>query len=341
MQERRATTRCPYGARIQYCTSEDLLPRDGRITTISERGAGLLARESLREGDRVTLSVSLSGNGEPLTATGVVRWSGTPSGWGRWRAAGLEWLPLEETSRNRLYQFLSDEAKTASAQRSRVVARAPRAKGARKRWLLVGVLLGIAVAAFAYIEFQSLQQQNRQLAMAVGDRETIIRQRDTVITYLGHTGAQLQQELAVSQTRLAATAEEVARLDQRANLLTGEVQQLTQDVERFQQSYVQTREDRDALMQRVLDLELERAHLAQRLKSVPELRQAIHEAIETRKLALDAERRLRFQALRAADSRIDEDDNRGYVIRNGQSTFQPGQPGSPIWIRVLEPEATP
>src|SRR3989338_4726715 len=107
MQERRTTIRVDRLCRAQYCPADDLIPRDGRLTNLSERGAGLLAHETHRLGARLTVSFSLPEEEEPLTATGVVHWSDARARHGQWYPLGLEWLPMEETARHRLYTFLS------------------------------------------------------------------------------------------------------------------------------------------------------------------------------------------------------------------------------------------
>ncbi len=91
MQERRTTIRIGQQCRTQYCSSEDLLPRDGRITDLSERGVGLLVREAHRIGEVLTVGFSLPGDRTTLTATGVVRWSNPPQK-GRWYPVGLDWI---------------------------------------------------------------------------------------------------------------------------------------------------------------------------------------------------------------------------------------------------------
>ncbi len=72
MQERRTTVRKALYTRTQYCPSEDLELRDGRIADVSERGAGVLMREKHRGGGLVTGGFSLPGDEDTLTAAGIV-----------------------------------------------------------------------------------------------------------------------------------------------------------------------------------------------------------------------------------------------------------------------------
>ena len=332
MQERRTTIRVSHHCRTQYCPSEDLLPRDGRLLTLSERGAGLLAREVHWEGERVTLNFAVPGEREPMTATGTVRWSHPRPRRGRWYPIGIEWLSLDETTRERLHRFLSSRYTTPSP-----VARpgAPRrvVVGSSWRWALV---ITMVVAVFGAVGFllhvRNLQQENRQLTANV-------EQRDLVIAKLKQNERLLQGELTTAQAHLAATAEEVDRLDQQAQQLGGQIQQLTQDVDRFQQSYAQAKEEREALLAHVADLEQERAIVARRLSSITELRLAIREAIDAHKQAHERERQLRAQAQRDAQVQWLSEGNRGYLIRAGKPTV--GR--STMWIKVheLEPVSNP
>lgn len=301
------------------------MPRDGRLLTLSERGAGLLAREAHWEGERVTLNFAVPGEREPITATGTVRWSHPRPRRGRWYPVGVEWLSLDETTRERLHRFLS--SRYASPQ---PVARpgAPRpVVGSSWRGTLVIAMVAALGAVGLWRHARTLREENRQLMANV-------EQRDLVITRLKQNERLLQGELTVAQAHLAATSEEVDRLDQQAQQLEGQVQRLNHDVDRFQQAYAQTREEREALLAHVTDLEQERAILARRLSSLAELRLAIHDAIETRKQAQGRERQLRTQAQREAQAQWLAEGNRGYLIREGQPTI--GR--STMWIKVHELE---
>ena len=325
MLERRTVIRIPHSCRAQYCTAEDLLPRDGRLMNLSERGAGLLAREAHHSGEQVTLTFSVPGADEPLTATGVVRWSHQLRG-GGWYPLGLEWFPLEETTRNRLQSFL-----TAAGQSSARTAKPSQKTSQRITWavVLIAQLLAAAlIGTFIYRWVRSLQQENRRL-------QAELEQRDGVITQLEQEERRLQGELEAANQRFSQTAEEVARLHQQATVLERDVQRLGQEVGQFQDSYAQLREEREELMQRALDLELERTYLARRLSSLSELKVAIREAIEARNHAQRTQWYARAQALREADRQALANGNRGYLIRNGRPTTS----SATMQIRVHEPEA--
>ena len=321
MQERRTTIRLSHRSAAQQCSSEDLLPQDGYLINISERGAGLLARRVYRDGERVTVSFALPRAREPLTATGVVRWS-DHSTVNRWNRSGLEWLPFEEPARERLHGFLQQIARSPAA-RVPLTRRVSLLRVA----LSVGIIGGVLAAALLLLWVRSLREENQGLMTAV-------EQRNGVIDQLEREGARLTFELDTARANLASTASEVARLDQQTQNFGAALGQLAEDVARFQQSYVQVREEREQLMQRVLDLEQERASLATRLSSVEELRLAIRDAIDARKETQRAQRLLLARAQQEADQRRMADGNRGFLIRDGRPTA--GR--ATLWIRVHEPE---
>ena len=322
MQERRTTIRLSHRSPAQQCSSEDLLPQDGYLINISERGAGLLARQAYRDGERVTVSFALPGEREPLTATGVVRWSAPSTTRNRWNPSGLEWLPFEEPTRDRLHRSLQRMTRAAfprAVPKSRV--------SAQRAVLFTGIAGGLLIALLLSFWVRSLRQENRALATAVA-------QRNGIISQLEGEEARRTLELDTARANLAATASEVARLDQQTQNFGAALGQLNEDMERFQQSYVQVRGEREQLMQRVLDLEQERASLAKRLSSVEELRLAIREAIDTRKDTQHAQRLLLVRAKQEAGQRRMADGNRGFLIRDGRPTA--GR--ATLWIRVHEPE---
>ena len=315
MQERRSTIRIDRPSRAQYCPADDLIPRDGRITNLSERGAGLLAQETHRVGARLTLTFPLPEEEEPLTASGVVHWSDASTRQGRWYPLGLEWLPMEETARHRLHTFLSRRTQDRTRRPQPVFLRAA---------LVLGALLAMGCVVWAL----TLSQKNRALGEALQQRNTILRrveQRD----------AALDRELTSARTQLASASTAVATFGEQTQTLEHEVGRLSGEVERFQQSYVRLREEREQLIQRVMASEQERLRLAVRLSSIPELRLAIREAVEARRRAQRQARR-RFLAARANTARqhATGEGNGGYLVHQGQPTA--GR--STMWIRVHEPE---
>lgn len=262
MQERRTTIRVDHPCRTQYCSANDPLPKDGSLLNLSERGAGVLLRESRKGGERVTVNFPLLGAEDTVTTTGVVRWSGEHSERGRWYPVGLEWLPLEETTAHLLHRLLTSSPHTASA------------KASTTRWeaLRWGLLCGLFVAMLCGGALLALQQDNWRL-------ETVLQARNATVEHLGAQGARLQGELDTAIANLSATSEEVARLHEQTQALEGNAHRLSQEVARFQDSYVQLQQERSALIDRVLELEQERTVISRRSVPLEELHQVIRETI--------------------------------------------------------------
>ena len=276
MQERRTTIRLPHRCRTQYCSSEDFLPRDGRITTLSERGAGLLAREAHQAGRQVTVSCSLPEDGDVWTATGIIRWSEPQSTHGHWYPLGLEWLPLEETTRHRLHQFLYRRAVPAAGQSTAKGRRELRAwPPVRRLAVFAGVIVAVLAGVLGTLWALSLESENRRF-------EQIIVRRNTALQHLKAREAAIQHDLAAAKTYITTTSWAVNRLDTQAGLFQDQVQQLSQDLARFQASYGQVLQEREQLIAQVLRLQQ-----GQVLEEVPpnvaeELRLAVREAIASR-----------------------------------------------------------
>lgn len=325
MQERRTTIRTPFRQRAQYCPTDDLLPRDGQLVDLSERGAGLMTHEAHPVGRQIAVSFTLPGDSEPVTATGAVRWTQQAMlARGRHRV-GLEWTGLEEAVHHRLHRYLNARTQTAPSPR-----RSGRLLPAGW-WHSTLVWAGIGAVALLYVFWIRLMQQQEQALT-----QTVQEQEVTLQRYTQRERA-LRAQLNQARANLATTTSEVARLDQQAQALGAQMQTLGADVERFQQSYVKIQEERGQLMdqrnqllQRVMDLEGERSELMRRLISPKELDLAIREAITSRQ---EASRR----AQRRQDAMVAPWlGNQGYVVRGGQSTL--GKAG--MRIRVHDPETT-
>jgi len=193
--------------------------------------------------------------------------------------------------------------------------------------LRTALVLGVLIVVGFALWILSLSQKNRSLGEA-------LEQRNAIIRHIEVREVQLEEELTETRTQLTSATKAVAHVGEQTKELAVEVGRLNGEVEYFQQSYVRIREDREQLIQRVLDLEQERARLARRLSSIPELRLAIREAVEARHTA---QRHARLQALRTRQDtlrRYAADGNQGYLVRNGRPTA--GRPT--MWIRVHEPE---
>lgn len=305
MQERRITIRLEHPARAHYCPADDLLPRDGRLENLSERGAKVWVHEAHRRGERITITFPLQGTDSLVTATGTVHWSskrllGRPR-----HAVGLEWRSMDERARQRLQEFLGGD-------------RWPGAPAKRRRRAGVIVLaLGAAVVGLGVSArwTAGLMDHNRRLGGAV-------EQRNMVIGTLSQREEVLRAELDMAKGQLDATSREIAQLDGQARELETLLGSLTQDVGRVQRSYAQAQQERRALAEQLVALERNRAELIRRLTLAEELRLAVREAIESRQ----ALRQAPATALRAPPP---WPGNFGFVIRDGRSTIPPSTAADP------------
>lgn len=330
MQERRTTIRIDQRRRAQYCPADDLVPRDGALLNLSERGAGLEVHEAHRVGERVTVNVLLPDDHGPLTGTGVVRWSDVRTPGRRRCRMGLEWLPLEDAGRSRLQQFLYAAAQRPRGGRhAKLIAAAFRpATMLRRALVLTAIVTGPLVVILLALRLLSLQTQNYDLQRLSDERMQIIGQLET-------QQEALHGELGMAKAHLAATAGEVARLDQQARQLEGSLTQLHQDFGRMEGSYQQVHGERTQLMEQVAQLEQTRLQLTRRLRASQQLRQLVLEMIRARRQPL----RRSVPAPVLADVPTDRPmkfiGNHGYVILDGTPTA--GR--SVLWIRVHDPVA--
>ena len=315
MQERRTTIRVPYLSRTQYCPSDDFLSRDGRLTTLSERGAGMLARGPHQVGGQLTITCSLPGDGDLWTATGIIRWSEARSVNGRWHSLGVEWLPLEETARHRLQQFLYRRTSFAAVRSAASAPRPLRAAPSVRRFALlvvafIGVPAGILVAGWV----MSLESDHRRF-------EFVIAERNAAIQRLQARETAMQRDLDTAAAYVSTTSSTVDQLDSQAKQFEAEVRQLSEDVARFQDSYGRVVRERAQLIEQVLVLQQERLLREQHANVAEELRLAIREAIASRYVPVPelAPEVVLQEALPLWDAGAPYDlGNHGYVIRDGR-----------------------
>ena len=296
------------------------------MTSLSWDGAGVLVRSAHPVGERMTVTFALPRVAEAVTVTGTVRWAGRQGPGSSWHPLGLEWLPTEEVTRNRLREALSNQPE--SPVRAPVT---PRRVFPSNEWLLrrevvphwtlaVGLLAGAGLLMWVAL----LHGKNRRFAAEVLLRQAMMQQLEQ------HEGI-LRHELAVAGAHLSATTEEVSRLAEQAQFLEGEVGQLRQDVEHVQASYRQAREEREQLMQRVLDLAQERVLLTRRLTSMKDLDLAIHEALAAR-----VSQRSAISMSGVTDQQqapYIREGNRGYVVQKKPVVSEPPS----VRVRVHEP----
>ena len=321
MQERRTSVRITHRCRAKYCSTDEFLPKDGHLANLGQHGAGLLVREPHRAGERLTVSFTIPGEKVPVTTTGTVRWTNGPTRPGDWHPLGMEWLPAEEATTQRLQRFLSRS--TAIPAFRRPHAKSPQASLSRRRqawWLAVGGLLLVGLGVWWVL---ILHYDNRHL-------QEVLIQRNAAIQAFRLQDQKLRNQLELTKAHLTVTAQEVQRLDEQAADLEHETRLLSQEVLKFQSSYSHIYQERDALIHRILELEQERAAIMGATVPVEELQRAIREAIERRED--DPAYRLSPRFELPLEPIIG---NRGYLIREGRPTTRPTR--GPMRVRVLDP----
>jgi outer membrane murein-binding lipoprotein Lpp len=314
MQERRTAIRVRHWARVQYCASTDLVPRDGRLIDVSERGAGLWTREPHAADERVTLTFLVLGDEEPLTATGIVRWAGRERIRRSWYPLGLEWLPLEETTRYRLSAFLAQRADVASQQSA-----SPEGAGIQFGWMARAVWLPVAVAGLVVgllAGIVHLRRESKRLALSV-------QQRNARIQTLEADRASLEKALGAAREQVSASAQELARLDTQIQTLQHVLTQSEAEATVYRGSYTRVSEEREQLLTQMHRLEQQREELSWKL------RVAIRALMTVQTRAA--------QPPEASEPMSSISGNRGYLVKDGRPT--PIQRAA--WIRVHTPESSP
>jgi len=298
------------------------------MTNLSERGLGLLAHEAHRPGERIAVTFTLPGEEDALTTTGIVRWCGATPIHRRWYPLGLEWLPLEQTTRYQIETFIKsrrdEEAKRpAFSQAERSTQAAP-----VRFWSWMAIAFsGLAVAGLTWYVLW-LQAENTRLSEGLQQRVQVVGQR---LSREQHLVAALQ----AASMQLTATRHEVDRLDAQTKQFEVHMEALSQDVGQFQVAYTTVRDEREQLMQRVAALEQERGALEYRLTSLPELQRAIREAVAARKQRAGLERANRRAASRRRLAREITAGNQGYLVRDGEPTAS----GTVVEVVIHEPAA--
>ena len=240
-------------------------PKDGRLTSLSEHGAGLLVREPHPCGARVAVSFTLPSLGEPVTTTGVVRWSDSGPRGGSWYPLGVEWVSPDDVIRHRLHQFLA--ASTAET--------GPSARPLPHRVLPVVLLVALMGMVALGMAATSLRKQRDAIAALLDARETTLRT-------LTRRERALQVDLAGATAHLQETSEQLGQLGRQAQVLEEQARRFQEALLQVQSSQAVLRRQRDAMMDRVVELEQERLHLLRRSVPLAELSLAIREAIARR-----------------------------------------------------------
>jgi len=303
MHERRQAARFTYQSAVRYCSSSDFSPREGYATNLSEDGGGLLLREPHESGQWVTVNVLTPREAVPLAMTGSVQWASDRRLNGHGFPVGVEWLPVDEGAHHRLQELLAELAKEPAAL-------APRhATVRRMRAVMWGMAAGLVISGIVWVgrRWQAQTWPERLLA-----------NRNAAVAQLRREAADLRSALREADAQLLATSRDVNRLSGQAGQLEGAARVFHQSLAALQASDVLIRQERDALIRRVLSLEQERLQLIRRSVPPREVERAVREAIAART----------HRPPVAAG-------NRGYLVQAHRSSA----PRPAMWIRVHQPES--
>ena len=330
MRERRATVRVSCFLPAEYRLSDGTVTASGQVTNLSIQGLGLLTSQPLPPGNRLAARLALPDDGESLEIDGLIRWSvDSPARDGRY-FSGVEFERLDETTRFCLQAFVTDQTQRGGRSRGRVgrtIARLRRTIPSRVI-RVSGLLLGVLLIAGLSLWILMLRRKNEQLVQDVAERTMLIAQLEA-------RQQQLQERLAQTGLQALNSAAEVERLQSQTAHLETQVGWLSQNLHDLKGAYERVRIERTQLAEEVGQLEAQQAELTRRLGSVPDLQQAMREAVHVRRqqrrqawLAWLAQRHQRDRA-------VTQQDNRGYVVYGGAPTLTSA---SHLSIRVLNPE---
>ena len=153
---------------------------------------------------------------------------------------------------------------------------------ARRRRLavLISVILGVVAGVLGAFWTLSLESVNRRC-------ERVIAQRNATIQDLHVREAAIRRDLEAARAYIATTSGSVSRLNAEAQRFQGTVQQLSQDVTRFQESYRRVLAEREQLIEQVLVLQQKRLAREEPSRIAEELRVAIRDAMASRHAGSD------------------------------------------------------
>ena len=324
MQERRRTIRVPCRIDAACHRVEETPPASARLTNLSLRGAALVSSQGLDADAQVTLRFSLPHDDTPLSIGGRIRWTDGASGFPPRYAAGVEFGALDETTRFCLNAFLEEQAhhlKSVAPPSSpwreplQRIASLPLAKHVR------GLVMALVIAGLS-LAILGLQRYNRRLRQTLEDHARVIQQLET------------HHELLV--TELHTTQQQTALLGQQLNdlqLYTSQLEShadaLADQLAQTRQEYVRLLDDRETLRQQFTQLEQQQQTLEARFHSLPDLRQAMAEAIALQRRRVWLARR---EQLRLLDQQELASGNRGYLLQRSAS------PDPTLSIRVHAPQ---
>lgn len=160
---------------------------------------------------------------------------------------------------------------------------------------------------------------------------------------VNHAYRQAQAELAQLNEELTGVRSDSATAGEALATLRREVKRLQKNLEDAVTQLTSAAEERDTLQNENINLvsqvevlNTEKQQLEAKYATIKELRLAIREIRQKTRERRSIARRERKREQRFADARELQTGNRGYVVREGQSTLLSGQR---LHVRVLEPQS--
>ena len=195
----------------------------------------------------------------------------------------------------------------------------------RNRWLL-GALLILSVGGFGYAILAGREQQ--RLRQAYARAEQLVQQ-------LSDERAHLASELAGARETVEDQAGTLANLQEELTDLQARLEATLVEIGALQREHEQARAQNNSLAAQRDALQSEKQRLEAKLSSLTELRLAIREVKRRIWHEHVAAWRAWVEAHRQADQEQLASGNRGYVVREGQSTLSTS-PTKKLHVRVLE-----
>jgi chromosome segregation ATPase len=315
MEERRATVRSGCSLPAEYAFSDSPIGHHGRITNLSVKGLGLLARQINGQGSPVRVHFTLPSEEQPLAVNGIIRWRQDHASKHGLSSVGIEFVEPDDTTRFCLQAFVAGQVQQAKSagQSRRIVSERP--SGISSRVVTASGLLmaGLVVSGLLFWILMMRREMD-----ALSQR---LAERTTLATQLEARRGQLEETLRQSQAQAAVAVAEIERLQRQTAQLEEHIQWLSQNLGELTQAYQRVRDEREQLHQQIVQLEEQHKRFEERLGSVPELRSAMRQAIRAQQGLLRRERAQRIERLRERDHATLQQGNRGYVMQSGQSTL--------------------
>jgi chromosome segregation ATPase len=189
----------------------------------------------------------------------------------------------------------------------------------------------VAIVVVSLWRAGSVEQQKQRIARDYEQAKTLLAQLEQE-----HTN--LSSELSLASRTMAGQAIDISDLQAELSSVQHEMDQTTAELALLQRDHERLRQQNTSLTNQLGSVVAEKQQLQARLSSLKELRLAIRDVKQRMHDERWAAWRARAEAQRTEDERLLALGNRGYLVRDGESTT-----GSAARLRVhvREPQAAP